>query len=109
MNNKKIMSEIKKINRKKNKTLKTLSVVIAGLILFSIVAWVVLFSIGTVYYNMDNLFYLKIDDFSNALMDKLQLAMLLVSTVAFGKVFVFEAQKDTLKKIIGKRNKKAVR
>lgn len=109
MNNKKIMSEIKKINRKKNKTLKTLSVVIAGLILFSIVAWVVLFSIGTVYYNMDNLFYLKIDDFSNALMDKLQLAMLLVSTVAFGKVFVFEAQKDTLKKIIGKRNEKAVR
>lgn len=109
MNNKKVMSEIKKINRKKNKTLKTLSVVIAGLILFSIVAWVVLFSIGTVYYNMDNLFYLKIDDFSNALMDKLQLAMLLASTVAFGKVFVFEAQKDTLKKIIGKRNEKAVR
>lgn len=109
MNNKKIISEIKRISRKEDRAMENLGLTIARIMLFGVVAWFVIFSIGTAFYVADNLFYLKVDDFNAALMKKIPLAVLIACAFTFAKIFVYECQKDSLKKVMIKRKKKVVR
>lgn len=108
-NNKRIINEIKRINRKKERSIENFVSAILNISLYAAITWFAIFLVGTAFYNADSLFYLKVDAFGENLMSKVPFIMLAVAIFTFGKLFVYESQKESLVRVLKKSKKRAVR